>query len=78
MGFSIIAKISSSLMFREEIVLSVLSRSIGKLLEFCNRVHCDAKYLLKIAAFREKFEIIYPSTSRDDNGRNVFVTKKTI
>ena len=50
-NFSTITKISSSLMFREESVLSVLSRGFGKLLEFCNGVHCDAKYLLKIAAF---------------------------
>ena len=53
-------------MFIEESFSSVLNGSVGKLLEFCNGVHCDAKYLLKIAAFWEKFEIIFPSTSRDD------------
>ena len=49
--FLINAKISSSLILREGGVLSVLSRSVGKLLEFCNWVHCDAKYLLNIVAF---------------------------
>ena len=60
--FLINAKISSSLILRVGGVLSVLSRSVGKLLEFYNWVHCDAKYLLNIVAFWEKFEIIFPST----------------
>ena len=50
-------------MFREESVLSVLSWNVGELFEFCNGLHCDAKYLLKIAAFWEKFKTISPSTS---------------
>ena len=59
-------------------MLSVLIQSVGKLLEFCNGVHCDAKYLLKIAAFWEKFKIISPSTNRAGMAGTFFVTEKAI
>ena len=49
--FLIIAKMSSSLIFNNERVSSVLRSKVGRLFEFCNRVHGDAKHLLKIHAF---------------------------
>ena len=59
-------------MFRDGSVLSVLIQSVSKLLEFLNRVHCHAKYLLKIAGFWQKFEIISSITSRGDMVRTSF------
>ena len=65
-------------MLREGSALLVFSQSIGKLLKFCNGVHCDAKYLLKIGAFWEELEIISLSTSRGGMTGTFFVTKKAI
>ena len=56
---------SSSLIFNNERVSSVLRSKVGRLFEFCNRVHGDAKHLLKIHAFLEKlFLLISPLTSK--------------
>ena len=42
--------LSSSLIFNDEILSSVLRQKVGRLLEFCNGVHLDAKNVLKTDA----------------------------
>ena len=64
--FLITAKMLFSVMFREVSVLSVLSWSVGNLLESCNGIHYDSKYLLKIAVFLREIWDFSPSANRFD------------
>ena len=68
-------RISSSLIFNDESRLSVLMVRGGKVLVFDNRVHCDAKNLLKSSVFFEKFEIISSFTNRGGI-ENIFLLLK--
>ena len=72
--FLIITKMSSSIILNES---HLFSDKRGRLLEFCNRIHWEAKNLLKIDAFWEKFEIISPLTSKGGMA-GIFLVLETI
>ena len=62
--FFIIAKMSASLISRDERYFSVFRQKGSKELLFSRGVHWEAKFFLKRLAFSEKFEIILLLTNK--------------